>query len=185
MKTIYLYSLFLLVGKMSLSQISFNVIKKDVQCNQVEYGEAEVVVTLTNPPYSYLWNTGQTSNVISGLNEGTYSVNITDSIGNDTVLTIDIKLVICLMAPEIVFTPNSDGINDTWFIQNSQYFPQTRIMIFNRLGQRIFEQNGLYEPWDGKDLLGVTVPNASYYYVIYQNHSDEGTIIKGCVSILK
>ncbi len=170
---------------MSLAQITFNVIKKDVECNHLVYGSAEVFVTSLNMPYTFLWNTGQTTSSINNLNEGVYSVLITDSAGVDTLVTIEINLIVCVMAPEIVFTPNSDGINDTWFIQNSHYFPQARFMIFNRLGQRVFEHKGLYEPWDGKDLFGINVPDASYYYIIYHDGSDQSTIIKGCVSILK
>lgn len=185
MKKLFIYSLFLLMCSNSFSQITFNIFKNDVKCNHIEYGYIEVNVTSINVPYTFLWNTGQTTNSIAGLTEGLYSVVITDSSGIDTTVSIEIKLVVCFMAPEIILTPNDDGINDTWFIQNSQYFPKARFIVFNRLGQRVFEHKGLYEPWDGKDLFGVAVPDASYYYIIYHDSSDDGTIIKGCVSILK
>lgn len=185
MKSITTYFILLFAIYNASAQITFNVVYQDVTCNHRDLGRAEVNVTSTNPPYSYLWNTSDTTNSITNLNEGSYSVVITDGFGNDTTVNFDIKLRICEMAPEIVFTPNNDGINDTWFIANSEYFPKARFMVFNRLGQIVFEQRGLYQSWDGKDLFGITLPDASYYYVIYHDKSDEGTIIKGAVSVLK
>ena len=167
------------------AQISFSIVKQDVTCNRQDLGNAEVNVISTNPPYSYLWNTSDTTNSVNNLNEGNYSVLITDGLGNDTTVNIQILLRVCEMAPELVFTPNNDGINDSWSIQNYEYFPQSKVMVFNRLGQIVFQQSGIYEDWDGKDIFGVPVPDASYYYIVYHDKKDEGTIIKGCVTILK
>ena len=185
MKNIITYLFLFFVSNAASAQIDFTVIKQDVKCNHTDFGDAEVNVVVTNPPYFYLWNTGDTTNSIHGLLEGTYSVLITDDSGDDTTVIFVIKLQECEMNPEIVFTPNNDGINDTWGINNSQYFPQAKVMVFNRLGQVVFLQNGEYEPWDGKDLFGVTVPDASYFYIIYHKRNDDGTIIKGSVSIIK
>jgi gliding motility-associated-like protein len=183
-KNCTIFLLLLLCG-VSFSQITFNVIKKDVKCNHQDYGELKIVVTSTNAPYSFLWSTSDTTSSIQNINEGVYSVVITDGSFNDTTVSFEVKLIVCEMAPEIVFTPNSDGINDSWFIMNSQYFSEAWFLVYNRLGQKVFEKKGLYEPWDGKDLYGVSLPVASYYYVIYHDQSDEGTIIKGCVSVIK
>lgn len=185
MKRLITYLFFALFVNTALAQITFSVIKRDVTCNHQDLGDAEVNVISTNPPYSYLWNTSDTTNSINNLNEGNYSVVITDGLGNDTTVNIQILLRICEMAPEIVFTPNGDGINDDWFIQNSEYFPESKVMVFNRLGQIVFQQSGLYQDWDGKDLFGIPVPDASYYYIVYHDKKDDGTIIKGSVTILK
>lgn len=169
----------------AFAQINFTIIKQDIKCNHTDFGDAGVNIVVTNPPYLYLWNTGDTTNSINGLVEGVYSVLITDNSGDDTTVAIQIKLLECEMAPEIVFTPNNDGINDTWSINNSQYFPQAKVMVFNRLGQIVFSHNGEYKPWDGKDIFGIAVPDASYFYLVYHKGNDEGTIIKGSVSIIK
>lgn len=185
MKKISSIFLLLLFCGVSFSQITFNVIKKDVKCNHQDYGELKIVVTSTNAPYSFLWSNGQTTSSIQNINEGVYSVVITDGSFNDTTVSFEVKLIVCEMAPEFIFTPNADLINDSWTIQNSEYFSNACFLVYNRLGQKVFEKKGLYELWDGKDLFGVPLPVASYYYVIYHDQSDEGTIIKGCVSIIK
>ncbi len=185
MKKLFSYLILTFVIAAVNAQINFTIVTKDVECNHIAFGDAEVNVTPTNPPYFYLWSNGATTPAIHDLDEGTYSLTIIDDSGDDTIVVVKIKYLECEMHPEVIFTPNNDAINDTWSVTNSEYFPQARILVFNRLGQKVFEHNGIYEPWDGKDIFGAPLPDASYYYVIYHKGSDDGTIIKGCVSILK
>ena len=167
------------------AQITYSVVKWDVQCNNSALGEIEIDITSSNGPYTFLWNTGQTTPTISNVSAGTYDVLVTDASLVDTTISVTINTIECSMLGALVFTPNGDGINDTWSISNYQYFPNAWVMVYNRLGQRVFEHKGLYEPWDGKDILGNTVPDASYFYIIYEDKSDEKSIIKGSVSIIK
>ena len=66
------------------------------------------------------------------------------------------------------FTPNGDGVNDTWFIENIENFPNAQIMIISRWGREIFFSPGNY----GNDWNGVyknnneAVPDGSYAYTI-------------------
>ena len=62
------------------AQITYTIVRQDVTCNHQNLGDIEVNVTSTNPPYSYQWNTGDTINSIFNLNEGNYSVVITDGL---------------------------------------------------------------------------------------------------------
>jgi gliding motility-associated-like protein len=169
----------------AFSQISFTIVKVDVACNNSSLGEIEINVTPTNPPYTYVWNTGQSSHLIDNLSVGNYSVTVTDDLGNDTIISISIIENECEMIPAIAFTPNGDGINDTWFIQNFQFFPNALVQVFDRLGALVHEQQGLYEAWDGKSPLGTPLPDASYYFIVYKDKSDKSAIKKGTVSIVK
>jgi gliding motility-associated-like protein len=176
--------IFLFLASGLSAQIEFTIIKKNVKCNNKEYGSITINVTSTNAPYTYSWSSGQTTSSIAGLTLGTYSVTITDNLGNDTLGIVYIGVEECNMAPDLVITPNDDGVHDVWSIDNAEFFPQARVLVYNRLGQKVFEHNGYYEPWDGKDLFGVPVPDASYFYVIWQKASDEHSIIKGSVTVL-
>jgi len=76
------------------------------------------------------------------------------------------------------FSPNGDGINDTWEIRNLSAYPAGTIEIFNRYGQRVFYSRGYSNPWDGGGLpLGV------YFYVI--DLKDGSERLAGYVTILK
>jgi len=188
LKHILSFSLLLLLlvaNKSTFSQISYTIYKVDVGCNNSSLGEIEINVTPTNPPYTYVWNSGQTTNLIENLSVGNYSVTIIDDLGNDTIITVSIIENECEMIPAIAFTPNGDGINDTWFIQNYQYFPNALVQVFDRLGALVFEQQGLYEAWDGKSPLGTPLPDASYYFIVFKDKSDKSAIKKGTVSIVK
>ncbi|MEO8948322.1 MAG: MBG domain-containing protein [Mucilaginibacter sp.] len=63
------------------------------------------------------------------------------------------------------FTPNGDGINDVWNINNLNTYPKTTVEILNRYGTRVFFSNNYAIPWDGK-YNGVKVPDGTYYYII-------------------
>lgn len=57
-----------------------------------------------------------------------------------------------------VFTPNDDGINDTWNLISTS---ELEVHILNRWGNTVFYEKSKYINWDGKDLS-----NGVYYYII-------------------
>ncbi|MCB0644291.1 MAG: SprB repeat-containing protein, partial [Phaeodactylibacter sp.] len=54
------------------------VVTTDVDCTDNNNGTAEAIVTGGSAPYTYLWNTGATTPIITGLGPGTYTVTVTD-----------------------------------------------------------------------------------------------------------
>ena len=69
-----------------------------------------------------------------------------------------------LISPPNTITPNGDGQNDTWEIFGINDYPQSRVYIYDRWGQRVFSSVGYKEPFDGGGL-----PTATYYWVIELN----------------
>jgi len=63
------------------------------------------------------------------------------------------------------FTPNGDGINDTWQIKYLEYYPRSTVNIFDRWGQKVFSSIGYPIPWDGT-YNGRVLPVGTYYYII-------------------
>jgi len=53
-------------------------------------GAAEVVVSEGNPPYTYVWSTGETSSRINDLDIGKYSVTVSDADGLSNVVNFEI-----------------------------------------------------------------------------------------------
>jgi gliding motility-associated-like protein len=168
--------------------IRFNITTVNVACQESKPGEARVQVTSGSGPYTYLWSNGQTTQQILSLPKGDYSITITDALGNDTTGNFSILVDECHMDAARVFTPNDDGIHDVWGISNAQYFDNALILVYNRLGQLVYEHKGKYttdDQWDGKDKLGVPLPDATYYFVILEDKSEKSNVIKGDVSILR
>lgn len=67
----------------SVSDLSITTTKQNISCNGAANGSITVNPVNGNTPYAYSWNTSpiQTTQTISGLNPGTYSVKVTDAIG--------------------------------------------------------------------------------------------------------
>ncbi|HWZ35793.1 MAG TPA: gliding motility-associated C-terminal domain-containing protein, partial [Mucilaginibacter sp.] len=63
------------------------------------------------------------------------------------------------------FTPNGDGINDTWDIRNLNLYTGCTVEVWNRYGQKVFYTNGYPIPWSGT-LNGQQLPGGTYYYII-------------------
>jgi gliding motility-associated-like protein len=167
-------------------EIDFSVFIRHSDCNGANNGKSEInILPPENPPYTYLWSSGDTNHIVTGLSPGNYSVTVTDSAGNDTLINITINEIPCLIAADDAFTPNSDGYNDTWSISEIENYPDNRILVYNRWGQKVFDSKGMYKPWDGRDLFGASLPDNSYFYVIYGDSKDESSIVKGTVSIIR
>lgn len=63
------------------------------------------------------------------------------------------------------FTPNGDGINDTWELKDINAFPHSEVIIFNRYGREVFRSKGYAQAWDGR-WNGENLPSATYNYII-------------------
>ena len=137
-------------------------------CAGTSEGSLEAAVMGGKAPYTYLWNTGQTTKYISGLSEGSYSVTITDKYGKVTTYSDSITArhqdLGCLVIPN-AFTPNEDNVNDVWNIRNISDYPDCKVEIYNRWGSILYSSTGYTKPWDGK-YNGENSPTGTYYYTI-------------------
>lgn len=73
------------------------------------------------------------------------------------------------------FSPNGDGINDTWVIENIDDFPNGKVSVFNRWGMKVFEAQNYSNDWDGVSTEGggnKRLPAGAYLYVIETNDSE-------------
>jgi gliding motility-associated-like protein len=98
----------------------------------------------------------------------TYTLNVTTTAGckgsGSETITVQASVLPPLGIPN-VFSPNGDGINDTWIITNITYYPDAEVSVFNRYGQLVYQTQGAYKPWDG-NYNGKKVPFGTYYYII-------------------
>ena len=94
----------------------------------------------------------------------------------------------CLNIPT-AFSPNNDGVNDTWEIEHINLYAEVSIEIYNRWGQLMFEFSGtgdsyatLDNQWDGK-YEGKDLPINSFIFIV-NLHNDKDPI-QGIVTIVK
>ena len=98
----------------------------------------------------------------------TVTLSVTDVNGNvgtdDFLITFP---TLPTVANEVI-TPNGDGTNDTWVIDNITNHPKSIVRVYNAWGSLVFSAVNYQNNWDGK-LNGndVTLPDGgSYYYQI-------------------
>lgn len=113
-----------------------------------------------------------------------YLLTVTDNnscISMDSVLiTIDLLEFDGVITN--LFTPNGDGINDTWFIKDIEKYPENEVFIFNIYGQTVYTKKGYVNDWQGT-YNGAPLPDGTYYYVLRFEDSDK--ITKGSLDILR
>jgi gliding motility-associated-like protein len=80
------------------------------------------------------------------------------------------------------FSPNGDGINDTWVITNLSIYPGATVDVFNRYGQPVFHSENSNKAWDGT-YNGKPLPVGTYYYIIDLKNNEKKTA--GSVTIFK
>ena len=114
----------------------------------------------------------------------TYTLYVTDSkncVNSDTV-TINVLKMKYDGKITNMFTPNGDGINDTWHLQDIQKFPDNEVIVYNIYGQEVFTKKGYTNDWKGT-YNGADLPDGTYYYVLRFDNSD--VVFKGSVDILR
>ena len=64
-------------------------------------------------------------------------------------------------------SPNGDGVDDTWQIDNIGAYTGNHVLVFNRWGSKIFDASsyGRNSEWNGT-IGGQPAPIGTYYYVI-------------------
>lgn len=122
----------------------------------------EVIANGGVKPYKYYFNgVPQSSNILQNPTQNSYEIQVESATG-------------CLGPPKMVyfikinnaFTPNADGINDVWKIDNLDKMEQISIVIVDRSGTKVFESTSPNKvEWDGKH-NNRALPTSSYWYVV-------------------
>ncbi|WP_452224474.1 T9SS type B sorting domain-containing protein [Lacinutrix chionoecetis] len=123
-------------------------------------GNGDYTYTLNNENYG-------STNVFEVTETGTYTVIVTDSLGCQAEAVINIEI----FGPCIpnYFTPNNDGVVDTWAPGCVEDFPDLTFDIFDRYGRMVATLR-VGEYWDGR-YNGAELPTGDYWYVVQTNSS--------------
>lgn len=121
--------------------------------------------------YEYRVDSGswQTSNVFERLTGGEHTVYVRDLLNCNEISEIQIVIDY----PKF-FTPNGDGVHDTWNIKGIANQPNSEIYIFDRYGKLVKQLNpkgiGLDGTFNGREF-----PTGDYWFVVKYNEPLDGT----------
>ncbi len=82
------------------------------------------------------------------------------------------------------FSPNGDGVNDTFIIRGAENYPNNTLVIYNRWGNKVYEASPYINDWDGTSMFGLTygiddLPVGTYFFIF--DMGDNQGYVKGYV----
>ncbi|MES2850836.1 MAG: gliding motility-associated C-terminal domain-containing protein [Bacteroidota bacterium] len=143
-----------------------------------------MVITIVNAATAYLWQDNSHNGTYTISQPGLYWVKATNQCGTDTD-SIIIESCLCNLQIPTAFSPNNDGINERFRPITNCRLASYRFMIFNRLGQVIYETSNSNDTWDGT-YAGKVQPTGTYAYMLLYSFSNRSNLKKyGYVNLVR
>ena len=142
---------------------------------------------------SYSWSPSKglsstsIANPVAEITEtATYSVLVTNSYGSSVTLNITIEVMEDWnITANNILTPNGDGQNDKWEIENLSSYPNNQLVIVDRLNRVIYKKTGYANDWNGF-YNGSALPTGTYYFILtFDSASGQKVSKKGFITITK
>ncbi|MFT7611825.1 MAG: gliding motility-associated-like protein [Parvicellaceae bacterium] len=158
----------------------------------IDQGEFVQLTATESGSTVILWTPGSTLDdstllnpTATPLDTTTYYIIVTNALGctNSDSITVNVIPDSGIDTDDIdnLFTPNGDGKNDTWHINNIEAWTDYTLAVFNRWGQEVYTTTNYANDWNG-NYQGQPLPEGAYYFVIDFSGSEPVT---GSVTILR
>jgi gliding motility-associated-like protein len=145
-----------------------------------------VSATGGSQPYTYTWTTvagpdsvpnpASALNIMQPTGSGTFLVTVQEGCGTIDQDTVHIVFNECSVFAPNVFTPGGDGNNDMLVFDGLEDFPGSSLLVFNRWGNKVFEDSDYTNDWTGGQLS-----DGTYYYILTLN---DGRNLTGFVTLI-
>jgi gliding motility-associated-like protein len=145
---------------------------------------AEIIISISgcsNVDLPIVVNGLSESDVIGNLDPGIYNIQVgnpgTGCFSEEEILIDYGWLPDCELTIYSVLSPDLDGFNDYWHIENIDLdkYRENSVRIFNRWGQQVWQgvnyDNDLVV-WQGNGELNDPLPSGTYYYLLQIEGSD-------------
>jgi gliding motility-associated-like protein len=146
-------------------------------------GRTELNPSVVGQPVAYQWtpsvyltDASQPMTTAEGVTDSvTYRLEVITQAGCRGWGQVRLRVYDRLWIPD-AFSPNGDGVNDRWEIQNLALLPEASVTVYNRWGEIVFRGNGTGQRWDGR-VGGQPVPSGVYAYQIQTpEHTYRGSL---------
>lgn len=121
----------------------------------------------------------------------TYTVTGTDSNGCESSSTVTVTVRNdCPVADPIIkiptaFSPNSDGLNDIFRIEEWANFTLIAFKVFNRWGEIVFETGDITDGWNGETRGNVQQLGSYAFIILGVDAANEPVVVRGNVTLVR
>ncbi len=165
--------------------VSETTVIADISANPLSGGPPlEVTFSNNSTPSSgsFVWDLGDgtSSNVSAPVHTygdpGVYTVVLTASsngcsASDSLIIAVDSPIVDSGISVPNVFSPNGDGLNDTWGVIGTGLVSLDAV-VFNRWGQEVAKLQNTAQVWDGRTGAGEPVSDGTYFYILKAKGAD-------------
>ena len=136
---------------------------------------------------TWLWdfgdgNTSTDQNPEHTFEEGVWNVCLTVKTSNNCEHKIckDVRVVYDRISIYNIITPNGDGHNDVFIIDNIDKMVESHLVIFNRWGKKIFEASPYLNDWDAEGFA-----DGAYFYVLKYKSFFKEDEVNGTITVMR
>jgi gliding motility-associated-like protein len=158
-----------------------DLVTRDIQPIVIEASSTNGVSFRWTPAFSVAIDTAEQP-IVNPQETTTYTMEVTTAEGcivTDEV-TVTVNVVTKLDATTL-FSPNGDGMNDTWVVNKPALIDGCKLIIVNRNGSEVYSTSQYNNEWDGT-VNGTQLPEGTYYYIF---DCPDGRTLNGPITILR
>ncbi len=158
----------------------------------VQISKGETAVLTASGGSTYLWadaigiTGGKNAAVLTVRPDRTTTYTVTAINGSgcsqSQTFTITVLEDFAKVKANNILTPNNDGYNDKWVIENIDFYPNNQVKVFDKAGRLIYGKSGYDNSWDGT-LNGMPLAEGTYYYVL--DFGNRTRVFKGYITIVR
>lgn len=155
----------------------------------INTGETTQLTGFTSAP-DYVWSPtfdiSDTSSLTPFVYPNSTTTYMLTAVENGCTLQdfVTISIIEQLIFPT-TFSPNDDGINDTWEISGVDSYPNCFVRIYDRWGQEIYQSSGYSKSkaWDGTTNSG-KLAEGVYFYIV-ELRDEEKQTVNGSITLIR
>ncbi len=143
------------------------------------------ITVVTDVPGEYLYQLDlgplQSSNIFQDVTAGVHTIQVIDP---DGCADPSVQNNIVILDYPKFFTPNGDGLNETWNISDRFLDSSAQIIIFDRYGKLLTQIATAKAGWDGT-INGQPVPATDYWFTINFIYNQQNLQFKSHFSLIR
>ena len=114
------------------------------------------------------------------LEPDTFDYAICNPVGCDTA-TVSVSIACDELIIYTGVSPNDDGVNDVFYIEGIENYPDNTVSVFNRWGNEVFYKESYKNDWKGT-YENKALPDGTYFYIL---EDGAGKSYSGYLQILR